>query len=187
MKSVQFVITSEVAQNAEWKEENIKRRNENIADRACRTITSPLERTRKYQSKNASGEFVAGVYPISDVVTPMSGTSLEAIVYNNNIIEVSTWKDFFNKICEIVYMEDSELFKRIVAENRIHKATSVRNYPDKDPVVSQDTNKLVGAKKIGDTLFYSEGTISSTRARIYAKQLLDIYGLTNCFEISVRE
>lgn len=45
-------------------------------------------------------------------------------------------------------MEDSELFKRIVAENRIHKATSVRNYPDKDPVVSQDTNKLVGAKKL---------------------------------------
>lgn len=186
LKSVQFVITSEVAQNEEWKEANIKLRNENIADRACRTITSPLERTRKYQSKNASGEFVAGVYPVSDVVTPMSGTSLEAIVYNNNIIEVSTWKDFFNKICEIVYVEDSELFKRIVTENRIHKATAVRNYPDKDPVVSQDTNKLVGAKRIGDTLFYSEGTISSTRARIYAKQLLDIYGLTNCFEISVR-
>ena len=117
----------------------------------------------------------------------MTGTTLEAIVYNNDIIEVSTWKEFFNKICEIVYAEDSELFRRIVAENRIHKAKSVRNYPDKDPIISQDTNKLVGAKKIGDTLFYSEGTISSKRARIYAKQLLDIYGLTNCFEISVRE
>ena len=97
------------------------------------------------------------------------------------------WEVLVNKICEIVYAEDSELFRGIVAENRIHKATSVRNYPDKDPIISQDTNKLVGAKKIGDTLFYSEGTISSTRARIYAKQLLDIYGLTNYFEISVRE
>ena len=187
LKNVQFVITSEIAENSEWKEENIRVRNENIANRACKVIISPLERNRKYQSKNVAGEFAAGIYPISDVVTPMSGTSLESIVYNNVVIEVSTWKDFFNKICEIVCTVDSELFKRIVTENRIHKATSVRNYPDKDPIISQDMNKLVGAKRIGDTTFYSEGTISSTRARIYAKQLLDIYGLTECFEISVRE
>ena len=140
-------------------------------------------------TNNIQGDegFVAGIYPVSDIITPMTGTSLEAIVYNNKIIEVSTWKDFFNKICEIAYVEDSELLRRIVTENRIHKATSVRNYPDKDPIISQDINKLVGAKQIGNTLFYSEGTISSSRARIYAKQLLDIYGLTNCFEISVRE
>lgn len=187
LKEVQFVITSEVAKNGEWKEASIKLRNEDVADRACIAITAPLERTRKYQSKNASSEFVAGVYPISDIVTPMSGTSLEAIIYNNITIEVSTWKDFFNKICEIAYIENSELFEHIVKENRIHKATSTRNYPDKDPIISQDINKLVGAKKIGGTSFYSEGTICSTRARIYAKQLLDIYGLTNCFEISVRE
>ena len=187
LKNVQFVITNEIAESSEWKEEDIRLRNENVADRACKVIISPLERNRKYQSKNVAGEFAAGIYPISDVVTPMSGTSLEAIVYNNNVIEVSTWKDFFNKICEIACTADGELFKRIVAENRIHKATSVRNYPDKDPIISQDTNKLVGAKRIGETAFYSEGTISSTRARIYAKQLLDIYGLTECFEISVKE
>lgn len=187
LKNVQFVITNKIAESSEWKEEDIRLRNENVADRACKVIISPLERNRKYQSKNVAGEFAAGIYPISDVVTPMSGTSLEAIVYNNNVIEVSTWKDFFNKICEIACTADGELFKRIVAENRIHKATSVRNYPDKDPIISQDTNKLVGAKRIGETAFYSEGTISSTRARIYAKQLLDIYGLTECFEISVKE
>ena len=187
LKNVQFVITNEIAESSEWKEEDIRLRNENVADRACKVIISPLERNRKYQSKNVAGEFAAGIYPISDVVTPMSGTSLEAIVYNNNVIEVSTWKDFFNKICEIACTADGELFKRIVAENRIHKGTSVRNYPDKDPIISQDTNKLVGAKRIGETAFYSEGTISSTRARIYAKQLLDIYGLTECFEISVKE
>lgn len=187
LKNVQFVITNEIVESSEWKEEDIRLRNENVADRACKVIISPLERNRKYQSKNVAGEFAAGIYPISDVVTPMSGTSLEAIVYNNNVIEVSTWKDFFNKICEIACTADGELFKRIVAENRIHKATSVRNYPDKDPIISQDTNKLVGAKRIGETAFYSEGTISSTRARIYAKQLLDIYGLTECFEISVKE
>ena len=181
------MITNEIAESSEWKEEDIRLRNENVADRACKVIISPLERNRKYQSKNVAGEFAAGIYPISDVVTPMSGTSLEAIVYNNNVIEVSTWKDFFYKICEIACTADGELFKRIVAENRIHKATSVRNYPDKDPIISQDTNKLVGAKRIGETAFYSERTISSTRARIYAKQLLDIYGLTKCFEISVKE
>ena len=187
LKEVQFVITSEIAQTLQWKEDNIISRNSNIADRACKVIISPLERTRKYQSKNASGEFVAGIYPISDVITPMSGTSLESIVFKNKVIEVSTWKDFFNKICEIVYEIDSNLFVKVVSENKIHKATSTRNYPEKDPIISSDANKLVGGEKIGDTIFFSEGTLSSTRARIYAKQLLDIYGLTDFFEIAVCE
>lgn len=187
IKDVQFVITSEIAQNPEWKKENIVSRNKNIADRACIAITSPLERTRKYQSKNATGEFVSGIYPVADITTPMSGTSLDSIVYNNSVIEVSTWKDFFNKICEIVANEDPQLFAKIVAENKIHKATSARNYPEKDPIISEDINKLVGPKKIENTMYYSEGTLSSARARIYAKQLLDIYELTDCFSISVSE
>lgn len=97
---------------------------------------------------------MAGIYPVSDVATPMTGTSPEAIIYRDQILGVSTWKSF---------------------------------YPDKDPVISKDRNKLVGAMKIGDTVYYSEGVISSARARIYAKQLLDLYELTDDIGISVQD
>ena len=55
------MITNEIAESSEWKEEDIRLRNENVADRACKVIISPLERNRKYQSKNVAGEFAAGI------------------------------------------------------------------------------------------------------------------------------
>jgi len=46
---------------------------------------------------------------------------------------------------------------------------------------------VVAAQKIGETIFYSEGALSSSRARIYAKQLLDLYEVTEMFQISVTD
>ena len=167
IKDVQFVITSEIAKNLEWKEQNIKDRNINIARRACAAIMAPMERTRKYQTKNATGEFESGVYPISDISTPMSGTALEYIIYDKQNIQVSTWKDFLCAICKIAYDIDPIQFEDIVVENKIHKATSKNNYPYKDPIITQLPNLLVEAKPIGETSYFSEGAISSNRARVY--------------------
>ncbi len=187
IRDVQFIITSKIAENDEWKESNIKERNANIAARACNAITAPIERTRKYQTKNSTNEFESGVYPISDISTPMSGAVLECIAYDNKNIEVSTWKDFLCAICEIAYDLDSDLFENIVLENKIHKATSKNNYPQKDPIITQIPNLLGEAKQISGTEYFSEGNISSNRARVYAKQLLDIFGVTDRIQISVRE
>lgn len=187
IKDVQFVITSEVAQNLEWKENDINKRNQDIATRACNATISPLERTRKYQTKNNTEEFISGLYPISDITTSMSGAAPKAIIYDTDVIEVSTWKDFFATICDLLYGIDNLLFERIADENTIHKATSTRNYPQKDPIISKSKNKLVESKQIGETGYFSEGALSSTRARVYAKQILDLYGFTDRFEISVDE
>ncbi len=187
IKDVQFVVTSEIAENTEWKENEIIARNMRIANRACKAITPPLVRTRKYQTKSSTSEFEAGVYPISDITTPMSGAVLEYIIYENQNIEVSTWKDFLAAICKIAYELDSELFKEIVLGNKIHKATSKNNYPQKDPIITAVSNLLVEAKPIGETGYFSEGVISSNRARVYAKQLMDLYGATDGLQISVRE
>ena len=142
IKDVQFVVTSEIAENTEWKENEIIARNMRIANRACKAITPPLVRTRKYQTKSSTSEFEAGVYPISDITTPMSGAVLEYIIYENQNIEVSTWKDFLAAICKIAYELDSELFKEIVLGNKIHKATSKNNYPQKDPIISCFSNRF---------------------------------------------
>lgn len=187
LADVQFVITSEVAQNLEWKEQNIQKRNSDVAKRACISITAPLQRERKYQTKNTTGEFEAGVYPISDIGTPMAGTVLEYLIYDNQNIEITTWKDFLCKVCEIAYSIDANLFEDIVVENKIHKATSKNNFPYKDPIITEIKNLLIEAKPIGNTSYFSEGNISSDRARVYAKQLMDIYGATDRVQISVRK
>lgn len=187
LADVQFVITSEVAQNLEWKEQNIQERNSDVAKRACISITAPLQRERKYQTKNTTGEFEAGVYPISDIGTPMAGTVLEYLIYDNQNIEITTWKDFLCKVCEIAYSIDANLFEDIVVENKIHKATSKNNFPYKDPIITEIKNLLLEAKPIGNTSYFSEGNISSDRARVYAKQLMDIYGATDRVQISVRK
>ena len=185
IKNVQFAITSEIASFDKWTEEEIKKRNEEISNRACATITAPLVRTRKYQTKNASEEFVPGLYPVSDVTTPMSNTNVTEILFENTVIKVSSWKEFFKTICEIAYDFDSLLFRTISDSNQIHKATSNRNYPEKDPIITDNKDLLVGPRAVSDSSIYIEGCLSSSRARIYAKQLLDIYGITDDFQINV--
>lgn len=183
---VQFVVTSEIAKITDWKEESIKERNENIAVRACNAVISPIERTRKYITKNSSADFESGNYPVSDLTTPMDGAAPTSIIYDNNIFEISTWKDFLANICKIAYDADSNLFEQVVFKNKIHKATSKKNYPEKDPIISKNKSKLNEANPITNTGYFSEGNISSSRARFYAKQLLDIYELTDRVTVSVR-
>lgn len=186
LKDVQFNVTSEIASIATWNEADIKKRNKALAERSCKAITSPLERTRKFQTKNASDECVPGLYMLSDISTPMSGANIESLVYNNEIISISTWKEFFNKVCLISFHFDSEKFKKIVAENIIHKATSTKNYPQKDPVITSEPSKLVLPQIIEGTVYYTEGALSSTRARIYAKQLVDLLEITNRFQLAIQ-
>ncbi len=188
IKDIQFVITSEIYSNKEWKEENIVKRNNNIAERACKATISPLQRTRQYQIKGTSEEFIEGLYPINDITTPMSGTHITAIIYDDNITSVSSWNDFLKTICELAYDLDDNIMKKIVRENNIHKATSIRNYPDKDPIITNNPALLIGPKEIKkDSGIFIEGCISSNRARFYAKQILDIYGLSDEFQIQVKK
>lgn len=186
LKDVQFVITSEVCENEKWNEENIQKRNNEISTKACKYITSPLERTRSYQIKNPSNEFVEeGIYSISDTTTPMEGKDIDYIIFRDNHISVSTWKEFFSKICKIAYDVDKEKFQYIVEKNQIHKNRATKNYPEKDPLITENSNLLVTAFPIKGTKYYSEGTISSNRARFYAKQLLDEYKLSNEVKICI--
>ncbi|MEG1301063.1 MAG: DUF262 domain-containing protein [Erysipelotrichaceae bacterium] len=186
LKYVQFKVTTELAVNKKWDEESISKRNTNLADRACKAIIGPLERTRKYQTKNSSGDFSDGVYPVSDLTTPMSGATPEIVIYENKEYESLTWKDMLNTICYLAYQIDEELFTEIVENNKIHKSTSKKNYPQKDPIITSNDNLLVKANLIKNTVYFTEGNISSDRVRFYVKQLLDLYGVTDRFKISVR-
>lgn len=182
LAEVQFNITSEVAKNVDWKEADIQMRNENISIRACKAITSPLPRTRKYQTKDAQSEFTPGLYSLADLETPMEGASMEALVVGGVTYKIDSFKDLFMKVCELAYSTDSVLFKQIVEQNLIHKSVSTKVKGEKDPILTTQPSKLVIPNQIPGTNYYIEGALSSMRVRVYSKLLLEQFGdlLSEC-------
>lgn len=186
LKNVQFVITSSIAINETWKEQDIINRNEDISERACREITGPLKREREYKSREATTEFETGVYSLSDIVTPMSGTTLENLIYEGKEYNVTKWFELLPMVCEILYDIDSNILNTATIDNTIHKATSKQRYNEKDPILSSVPNYLVTPIKLKNANIYVEGCLSSDRTRYYLKQILDLYGLADRFKICVR-
>ena len=181
IQHVQFNLTKEVATNSDWKEEQIIFRNNDLAKRACTAILKPLERTKPLMTVECEN----GLYPASDTTTNMSGSYVKDVLYKNKSLGITSWRYYFNAICKITSELDFEKFKSIVADNIIHKSQSKYRKNIKDPIISMDKTLLVEPKKIGNTDIYSEGSLSSERARVYAKQLLDIFKITDDIQILV--
>lgn len=186
LKDVQFIITSSTASNSTWKEQDIINRNEDISERACNEIIGPLKREREYESREATSEFETGIYSLSDIVTPMSGTTLENLIYEGKEYNVKKWRELLPTVCEILYDIDSNTLNTATIDNTIHKATSKQRYNEKDHILCSVPNYLVDPIKLKNANIYVEGCISSDRTRYYVKQILDLYGLTDRFQICVR-
>ncbi len=190
IEDVQFVITNEIAKDkrfSEWKEDNIKARNEEIAERICKAIISPLKRTRDYETKAPAFCFEPGIYDMSDDSTPMEGEKPTLIRFDDKEYPVTKWKDVIPTICEILYDFDKDIFDKLVSDNTIHKSTSTKNENIKDPIISEDENLLNQPVKIKGSKYFAEGNISSSRARFFSKQLIELYDLIGFFQIAVGE
>ena len=172
LREVQFVITSETANNDEWTEKEIIARNEDIAERAVKAVKGPSKRERPYQSKDPSSVFEAGQYDLSDLQTPMEGASVEELIYDGESIKVDSFKELFYKVCEIAYNYNKEKFADIVDKNLIHKSTSIKNTEDKDPIITTRPEFLHTAEPLLGTPYFIEGALSSMRIRVYSNQLL---------------
>lgn len=188
ISEVQFVITNEIAKDIryrEWKEENIKLRNDEIANRVCKAIISPLKRTRDYETKAPAFEFEPGIYDMSDDTTPMEGEKPSLIKFDDKEFVVTRWKDVIPTVCQILYSFDKEKFDKIVNENVIHKSTSSKINNMKDPIISKNPDLLNQPIHIKGSNYYAEGNISSGRARFFSKQLIKLYDLVGWFQIAV--
>lgn len=186
LRNVQFVITSSVANCPTWKEENIARRNEELANKACLLIVGPLKREREYESREASADFESGIYSLSDIVTPMSGSTLENLIYDGKEYTVTKWFELLPTVCEILYDIDPGIINTATVNNTIHKATSKQRYNEKDPILSTVSTYLITPIKLKNANIYVEGCLSSDRTRYYVKQILDLYGMADRFQICVR-
>lgn len=184
LKCVQFTVTSETTKYAEWKEADLIERNNNIADRLCKAVTAPLSRTRKYQTKSKNSE-LNGVFALSDSDISVTGTSIKYLIYEGNPTPVDTWRDLLMEVCKILNNNNKELLKEIAEKNLIHKSTSTKNPPEKDPIITFDKRKVIDAREIEQTKIYIEGCLSAERARFYAQQLAEKFNLSDKFSIEV--
>lgn len=183
IKEVQFSVTRDVLKYGDWKKEQIMERNEDMANRACKAIIPPLERTRPFMNI----EFENGTYSASDVLTDMTGTSLKDVMYEESSLGIAAWRTYFNEMCSLVNSIDNRKFSKIVTNNIIHKANSTYVANQKDPIISDNPKFLIEALPIKNTNYYSEGSLASNRAMAYAKQLLDEFDLADKIQLLVEK
>lgn len=181
-KDVQFKVTSELYQNKNWGESQLKKRNKNIAARACDAIIAPQKRQRAQRGKN---EAVSGTYSAKDTQTKMDGAKIVAFYNKNERVGVSTWKEYFNDVCRIAFEKDKVRFGQLVDNNTFHKTSSKHSKSGKDPLITKEKGKLRDAKEIVGTDYYNEGCLSSAYIRKYAYDILDKFGLLDDFKIEI--
>ena len=187
LADIQFGITNEIARDSrfkEWKEENIILRNNEIANRVCAAITSPLKRTRDYENYNAF-DFEPGIYDITDLDTKMEGKKPASLIFDDKTYRVSKWKEILPTICEILYGLDKSKFIQVIKEHIIHKSTSTKQEGIKDPIISENALLLNQPIKINGTNYFAEGNISSISSRRYSAQLVQLFDLVGYFQIAV--
>ena len=117
----------------------------------------------------------------------MSGTSLDNLIYDGKEYSITKWADLLPLVCNILYEIDPSIIDNATVNNLIHKSTSKHRYNEKDPILTTIPEYLVIPVKIKDSNIYVEGCLSSDRERYYSKQVLDLYGLADRFQICVRE
>lgn len=178
-KDVQFRITSELYSFSKWGERQIKERNKNIAERACRAITPPQNRERPIGPRKA----IDGIYSASDIKTKMEGAKPIAFYNKDERIPVSTWKEYFNAICRILFEKDKDRFYS--ASTKIRKKSSKRVLEGYDPLITKEKEQLLDPKEIVGSDYYNEGCLSSAYIRIYTKNLLDYFGLLEDFRVEI--
>ena len=184
LKKVQFSVTTEVAQNEKWTEDEIKKRADDLALRACKAVTAPQERTRPFERIIEAGKD----YPASiDQFQLFKNRKPSTVSIDGQTYEVDAWADYLSAICKALYAKDPKKFKQMVDKNTVHKSSSNRNPLGKDPVISEVPSLLMKPKLIEvSSSYYHESCFSSDSALRYGAQLLDEFGLLQSTTFTIK-
>ena len=184
LKKVQFSVTTEVAQNEKWTEDEIAQRAEDVSLRACKAVTAPLERTRGFERIIEVGKD----YPASiDQFQLFKNRKPSTVSIDGQTYEVDAWAEYLSAICKALYAKDPKRFKQMVDNNTIHKSSSNRNPLGKDPVISEVPSLLMKPKLIElSSSYYHESCFSSDSALRYGAQLLDEFGLLQSTTFTIK-
>ena len=176
LSSAQFQVTQELKEYSKWQEEQIIERNDKLADRILKIITSPLQRIRDYESIKSNDDilddFEPGVYDLNDTNFPECNIIITRFAIGETTYNVNSWRDFFNKLCKHLYDIKRPEFDQIVNNNVIHKSKKNLKYKY-DPIITKDARALQKAMKIEGTDYYNEAQLSESRVLYYARKLIN--------------
>ena len=164
---VQFNITREIAKFKKWSKEELIKRNENISERACKSIISPEKRTEDYSLDDDE------VITFKNEIEDIKGRKIQMILYNNKEVSIDNWKDLCYKISEILYKNIQNKFETVFT-------------PRRNLLIATENEKdgLKKAKQIKNSKFYCETKILTIDQSFkYAKRIVEHFNQENEFKI----
>ena len=175
-----FKTTREAFKKKNWNELMIRKRNEDLAKRACMAITPPKERERPITVQLID----SGIYSINEEINVTNSRIVSLIIDSKEYI-ISTWRELLLCASKICYEIDQDKFNRIVINNELHKSTRNKGLDKDDPIISIDKNELNSSKKLSGTDYYIETNLSANRVKEYTQELLHKYDLDEKAEIVI--
>lgn len=182
IRETQFNVTR--VDSERWTEEEIRQRNDELADLAVNYITGPVP----VDSIAIDGD--SGEYPASDINTNLTGASVIAYRYDDTLTSCDAWQTIWDFVVKKCYECDANLFRQIVRENIVHKATRnpVTNcyYPIIVDNVNDSHSLLIRSGRVENTEYYYEKNLNSERIRAYSNLLLSNFNLLERMSYIVR-
>jgi uncharacterized protein with ParB-like and HNH nuclease domain len=185
LADVEFNLTKNVAQSNVWNENTISNRAGELAELAIKSTISPLARSTSYQTVENDDEYTPGTFTLSEDNVVTNGAKIKDLLYDGASLKCAKWNDLLPKICKILYEQNPDEFEVIVTKNRVHKATKTKNAPNYDPILTKNPSYVGSPKKLFDTDIYYESCLSSTRAVFYARQLAELFNLSEKFTYTI--
>lgn len=178
-----FKTTREAFKRDNWNELRIKRRNEDISNRACSAITPPLRRERQYTTQlYAIAD--SGSYYINDEINA-TNSRIVSLTIDSKTININTWRELMVCVAEFCNNIDHEKFDTIVKNNKLHKKTKNKGLNIYDPIISINKSDLNSSRIIPNTNYFVETNLSANMAIKYAKDLLCEFDLDDKTKITI--
>ena len=178
-----FKTTREAFKKDNWNELRIKRRNEDISNRACMAITPPMKRERPYTTQLYS-IVDSGSYYINDEIN-VTNSRIVSLTIDSKNISINAWRELLVCVAEFCNNTDHEKFDIIVKNNYLHKSTRNKGLNIYDPIISVNKSDLNSSRIIPNTNYFVETNLSANMAIKYAKELLCEFDLDDKTQITI--
>lgn len=183
IKEVQFKITSEIADKyLSWTEKEIIKRNIDMAERACKAVISPKERTI---STSVIPTVTEDTILFTDLDSELNYSNVTGFRFGDEQYEVNTWRELLQVVCSRLYEINPNKFTKIVESNLVHKSTNKHREGEKDPIITADPSLVNSPLTVTGSAFFIEAQLSSKRVRVYCKQLLELFNVINQCSYSI--
>lgn len=182
IQNTQFSVTRVVSDiYPNWTENEIIQRNNELSDYAVRYVSGPAIINDDCIIRINGG---SGIYPASDIETDLTGYRLVSYRFINTTTECTKWKTFWKFIITQAYNESPTKFSQMVDANLICKRTlNETTINGRAPIIVSSNvypnGLLQNIARLGNTNYYYETCLSSERIRVYSKQVLDYFDLTD--------